>query len=324
MNNMLEKPEVRYESSLGDSYLYGMLNTSGQIQTKIITALKEGVLLDSSYIQEQIIQIQKTRISPIADRVLDSFRRGDIQLVYNKDVKMTKSLPFIIHKTRDGSAKVSIFISIFASLNKAEDALNIPMKSLYILMESAYIGLQMQLHPTGVQRNTTVMRVCNYVYTQMFMRILNKEYALSLDQMTFNRVSFIISRFFLERVWELRNEDYAFTYAASTCLNPDVNDLRILHEEYSLAKIGSLTELFNFLKKQFTRMENLTIRYFIERYINMYNGTAVLAIDYLPYVFFVIINMLLGGFLVNQGSLNDIIKETPMANKFYAELTKLV
>ena len=78
------------------------------------------------------------------------------------------------------------------------------------------------------------------------------------------------------------------------------------------------------MKKQFPRLETLTIRYFVERYINTYNGTAILAIDYLPYIFFVVINMLLGGFLVNQGTLSDIVKNTPMANKFYPELAKIV
>lgn len=321
----LQTPEVTYESSISDSYIYGLFNTSNEIQTRIIKGLSHGILLDSSYIQEQIIQIQKTRISPIADKVLDAFREGSIQLVYVKDYKMTKSLPFIIHKTKDGKAKASIFISSFATLNKEEDALNIQMKPLYILMETAYVGLQIQLHPLNVLRNTTIMRVCNYVYTQMFMRILNKEYALSLDPVLHNKVSYCISRFFLERVWELKNDAYIFTYASSVSKNmADPADLRILQEEYTLAKVTNLTELFDFLKKEFPRMETLTVRYFVERFINTYNGSAILSIDYLPYVFFVVINMLLGGFLVNQGSLNDIIRETPMANKFYPELTKLV
>jgi hypothetical protein len=316
--------DVFTEASLSDSYVYGLFNTGNEIQTRIIKGLQNGILLDSSYIQEQLIQIQKTRISPISDKVLDAYRSGLVRLVYVKNYKMTKSLPFILHKTNDGKVKASIFVSNYATLNREEDALVIPMKSLYILMESAYIGLYMQLNKNIIQRNTTVMRVCNYVYTQMFMRILNKEYALSLDNNLHDKVSYTVSRFFLETVWGVQNESLIYTYAAGTSLNPDHGALKILHEEYSMAGIHNLTDLFEFMKKQFPRMQTLTLRYFVERYINTYNGTAILAIDYLPYVFFVIINMLLGGFLVNQGSLNDIIKETPMINKFYPELTKII
>lgn len=321
---MTNSIDAIFESSMSDSYIYGLFNTSNEIQTRIIKGLQNGILLDSSYIQEQIIQIQKTRISPIAENVLNAYREGRIRLVYVKDYKMTKSLPFIIHKTKDGKVKASIFISSFATLNKEEDALNIPMKSLYILMESAYIGLYMHDYPTIISRNTVLIKVCNYIYTQMFMRILNKEYALSLDKTLHDQISFCVSRFFLESVWELNNESYIFTYACGSIMNPDFNSLKILHEEYSLAKITSLHELFEFMKKQFPRLETLTIRYFVERYINTYNGTAILAIDYLPYIFFVVINMLLGGFLVNQGTLSDIVKNTPMANKFYPELAKIV
>lgn len=320
----MNETKVVYESSISESYIYGLFNTSNEIQSRIIKALTKGRILDSSYIQEQIIQIQKTRISPISERVLNAFREGTIQLVFVDDYKMTKSIPFIIHKTKDGKAKASVFVSSFATMNKMGDALQIPMKTLYILMESAYVGLQMQLHPLNVQRNSTIMKVCNHIYTEMFMRILNKEYALSIDVTLHDKVSFVVSRFFLETVWEMKNESILYTYASQETTSPNHDVLKILFEEYSLAKVSNLTDLFDFMKKEFPRMESLTVRYFVERYINTYNGSAILAMDYLPYVIFVVINMLLGGFIVSQGSLNDIIKNTPMVNKFYPELTKLV
>ena len=51
---------------------------------------------------------------------------------------------------------------------------------------------------------------------------------------------------------------------------------------------------------------------------------AIMAVDYLPYVFYVIINVKLGSFLIGQGALTDIVKNTKNTEKFYTELAKIV
>jgi hypothetical protein len=71
-------------------------------------------------------------------------------------------------------------------------------------------------------------------------------------------------------------------------------------------------------------MQSLTVRYFVERFLNTYGGSSILAIDYLPYVFFMIQNTLAGGFLVSQTTLSDIVKNTKDIRKFYPELSKSV
>ena len=49
-----------------------------------------------------------------------------------------------------------------------------------------------------------------------------------------------------------------------------------------------------------------------------------MAIDYLPYLFFVIINILLGASLMKQMALIEIVKNTKGMNLFYAELSKII
>ena len=68
----------------------------------------------------------------------------------------------------------------------------------------------------------------------------------------------------------------------------------------------------------------MTTRYFVERYINTYGQSCILAVDYLPYMFLVMINTLLGTFIVNQPSISDIVKNTPGSSKFHSELVKMI
>lgn len=314
------------ESSMTDSYIYGLFNASGSIQAKILKALKEGNPLDKDYIEEQIIQIQKTRISPLADKVLTAYYDGVIRLVYwsSTTEKMTKAIPFVLHRGGNGNPVASIFISSFGKISPDGKHIDIPMKNLYILMEAAYVALNLQIRPQVIRRSSIIMRACNDVYTNMLLRVLNRDYALSIDVDLHDTISFFISKFFLERVWELDNSGMVNNYALSTTTTKSMQQLEIFLSDYESRKVTNLDELFNFLKTVAPRMNGLTVRYFLERYINTYGNSAILALDYLPYVIFVIINTVAGGFLVSQNTLSDIVKHSKEISKFWAELTKII
>lgn len=313
------------ESSMSDSFIYGLFNASGEIQTRILKALKEGMVLTESFIQEQMIQIEKTHISPLAPKVMKAFGEGRIRLVYwnTPTQKMTKTIPFIIHKSNIGVV-ASIFVGSYGKLVADNTQLQMPMKDLYILMEAAYLALNFQERPMIFKRNATIMKICNDVYVDMFLKLLNRDYALSLDIALNDRVAFCISKFFLERVWESTYPEVVYNYAVQTTVEKHFDDLKLLNEEYNAHTIENISDLFEFLKSLTPKMADLKVRYFVERFINTYGSSSILAIDYLPYLIFLIDNTIIGGFLVPQNTISDIIKNTKDIRKFWVELAKLL
>lgn len=313
------------EAAMSDSFIYGLFNASGEIQTRILKALKEGIVLDKSYIEEQIIQIEKTRISPLVPKVMEAFNDGIIRLVYWKSAtqKMTKSVPFVIHKSPNGPV-VSIFVSSFGKLVADDLQLDIPMKNLYILMESAFLAFHFHTRPQVLTRNSQLMKITNEIYVNMFMRVLNRDYALSLDVSLHDKISFAISKFFLKRIWDIDNTDIINNIALQVTTEKKMEVLIPIAEEFDAKNVETIEDLFAFLKDISPRMNALTVRYFVERYLNTYGGSSVLCIDYLPYVIFAIDNTIVGGFLLNQNTLSDIVKNTRDIRKFWPELAKLV
>ena len=199
---------------MSDSFIYNMFNASNTVQAQILRGLKNGIRLDESYIEEQSIQLQKVRLSPLSDAVLDAFRKKRVNLLYVKDERITKSLPFILHKDSDGHPAASIFISSFATLTKDQSALIIPMKNLYVLMESAYIGLVLATNPLAIRRSSTLMKLCMNIFVSMYIRILNRDYALAIDPVLHDNVSYTLGQFFLRRLWEMDNDSIIHTASA--------------------------------------------------------------------------------------------------------------
>lgn len=317
------------ESSMEDSYIFKQNNMSGEITTKMIAYIKSATPINEEYLQEQILQIKKTRISPLADEVLAAFARGEIELLYNKKVKVSGVFPFIVR--RDPSfrgniygVRATIFISNFGMFDKMENNFIIDMKKLYVLMESAYIGLCISTRPETVRRNMGLMRCMCSIYTEMIKRLMNREFSLNLDEDLYAKVSYCISKFFLTKIWESNNDEVNFNVALSCIRLPNISMIKMVDEQYNQANIKDLPDMLLFIKTLSPKLDTLSVRYIIEYYVKTYHPTAALSIDYLPYLFFVVIDTVIGGYTMNQKMLSDIMKHEPQLKNFYAELGRII
>lgn len=311
------------ESTMEDSFIYKSFNTSNSLVERMVKYLKTAASLDRKYIEEQYNQIKKSSISPLSGKVLEAFDNGLIELLYSREIKVGNAIPYIIRRNGQGKVVATIFIANFAVIDK-DSNLSIPVKQLYALMESAYVGLQLTLYPMKIQRNTGLMRLCSIVYAEMFLRILNKLYALTLDKALYDQVTYVLTRFFLEKVWEYPNQALIESYAKLDLKYAEEIDLDMMKQGYDSAQIKNINDLLSFLKTISPRMADMNTRYFIEQYVSTFHGSSIMAIDYLPYLFFIIINVLIGSFLVSQAALNDIIKNIKGMNRFYPELAKTI
>lgn len=312
-----------------DSYLIKRMNENAAITTRILQAIKSSTTLTEKDIEEQLIQIRRTRISPIAEHVIAAFEEGSIVLLYSKTVKVIQSIPFIVADA-GGKNKAYVFTSSYGTYavpkrSAASDAVfNIGMKDLYALMEGAYMALQYYKNPQVFSRNLGLMKICSSVYTTMFLRILNKEFALSMNPLEYDQVNYCVSRFFLEHLWEINSSEMAHSYAFGNIVNANRMDYMQLRDEWEAAEISDLETLIDFLRERFPRLRTLTIRFFTEYYMNMYRATVVLGLDVLPYFLFAVSSCMLGSFIANQPVIYEILKNTKGINYLYAELAKIL
>nr|DAK53816.1 MAG TPA: hypothetical protein [Caudoviricetes sp.] len=312
------------ENTMEDSLVYKTFNQANGVVDKIVKYLSSGVPLDKSYIEDQYAIIRRgAGISPLSQKVLEAFNNGDIEIIWNNTEKVGVAMPFIVRRKSDGKVVSTIFINAFATI-KDDSILVIPAKQLYGLMEGAYIALKLQTDPVKVMKNAELMMTTASVYTEMMARILNKEYALTLDKVLYDKVCYCIKRFYLECVWEYPNTGLVSNYASSDLKYIQPFDLDALDATYSKMEIKTIANLLEFVKSLSPRMSDLNLRYYIERFIKTYHGSSILSIDYLPYVFFVITNVVMSTFLVSQTALNDIIKNTKNINRFYSELARVM
>ena len=315
-------------SSLNDSIIFKTFSEHGEIMTIITKCIKNGMILDSSYIEEQILQMKRTRISPFVDKVLQTYENGQIILIYSKNVKVPQAVPFVVLK-QGAAIRAFIFVNNYGTISDENKAgknafLNMPMKDLYVLMEGAYTALTYFQFPAQITKSLGLMRLCNTIYTEMFLRILNKQYALSLQPELYNQISFAVSKYFMEVVWEQKNKQIATSYAMANLLSVNKADMMLTAELYDQANITDINKLLEYIITLSPRMKNLSFRYFTEYWINTYKPGAIFALETLPYFLYVVEATMIGSFLVNQPAISQITKNIKGMNNFYQEMGKVL
>ena len=329
MENM-NLPTLFTEASLTDSVIYKSFNRNSELMTLIITAIKESIKIDSSYIQEQLLQIKRTRISPFADEVLQAYNNGTIVLLYSKGKKVPQALPFFATKS-NGKICVFIFVNNYGTIsssdrNSEEKYLNISMKDLYVLMEGAYTSYKYAINPTKITKSLGLMKISTKIYVSMITRILNKEYAIGMDTSVLYKVSFAIGLYFLRSVFMSTNNDVNFAYACDAIKmaneGVDRNSLLLVQDEFLENNVTTIEELITFIKSLSPRLSDINFRYFLQCYINTYKAGAIFGLECLPYFLYTIEASMIGSFLVNQPIISDITKNVKGMNTFYPELVK--
>lgn len=329
MSNVNEETLFQ-EAALSDSVIFQSFNRNAEMTTTLVSAIKDSTVITEEHIKFQLDTILRTRYSPLAEDLINEFHDGNILLMYANGVKkVPQAFPFFVTKI-NGKIKAVVFVNNYGVLSKVDpatgrQALDIPVKDLYVLMEGALTAYRYALYPNKVNKSLGLMKLCCNIYTHMVLRILNKEYAISMDQELNDKVTFCVAKFFLRSVWGFNNEDVVLSYARSIIQRGiNVAEYVRLSEMYNEANIETIDQLLAFIKEFSPRLKTINFRYFLQCYINTYKASAMFGLECLPYFLYSIEAAQLGSFLVNQPIITDITKNIKSMNTFYPELTKAV
>jgi hypothetical protein len=157
----------------------------------------------------------------------------------------------------------------------------------------------------------------------MFTRVLNKKYALNVDKSKMHKVLFLASKFYMINVLGLADNEMTFNYAIKNCVNGNPYTIK---EVNNLVKTEDYKDLSTFilaLAKQETGlgMVDLTVRNYLEAFINMYDSSALLSLEAFPYFLYNVLSVTNGAYINNQYVLEDIVDHN--GAKIYADLMNL-
>lgn len=310
--------------NLESTYIYSHLNRTNNISNNIMELLTKGFTVTKEQLAEPLLIIEKNFKFPLKHEVLNDFKNGKIVLKYSYTAQLPTYLPFFLTKIQ-GQVVAVVVASIYGSYDKDNDSIRIDPKKLYCIMESAYLAKLIYFNSDKLSTRSSIYAPGSDIYSAMFTRVLNKKYALNVDKTKMHKVIMLSSKFFMINVMGAEDNDIVFNYAIKNCQNGNLYTLKEANSLFNPDGYKSFDAFINELgtnKSLGLNFRDLSVRGYLESFINMYDSSALLSIECFPYFMHAVMSVVNGAYLNNQYVLEDIVGNS--GAKIYTELTKLI
>lgn len=310
--------------SLESTYIYSNLNKANGLTTNIASLLSEGFNVTKEQIEEPLMIINKNFKYPLKHEVLNDFEEGKIIIRCGTKSRIPTCMPFFL--TKLGGQVVAIVVGdIYGTFDEETNTLKIDPKKLYCIMEAAFLAKVIYFNSDRVATTSEIFARGSSIYSAMFTRVLNKKYALNVDKTKMHKVLMLSSKFFMINIMGAKDGDMVFNYAIKNCSNGNIYSLKEADAAVKPEAYNNIESFINELannKALGLNFKGLTVRGFIESYMNMYDASALLALESFPYFVYAVNCVINGAYINNQYILEDLVGND--GAKLYTALSKFV
>lgn len=295
------------------SYIFNMLNKDSRINNSIKDMIQKGKPVEPAQIEEQLMIINKRFKMPLKNKVLEAYKQGKIKLMLTPEgsTQLPSAMPFFLMKS-GGQIIAVVVADIFGNVLQTGD-LSIDAKKLYVLMESAYMALEYTAYADRYNTNGNIINYGAKIYANMFIKPINRKYNINVDRVKSQKILFMAAKFYLINIlgMNITNEEMINNIAKKAA---KVNNPLLIDDVVNDVDIMSYRDINSFITMIANSdlnlgLEKMNIRGYLESYMQMYGGSALLALELFPYLMFNISSALQGGFLNNQYMFEDIIEK---------------
>jgi hypothetical protein len=317
--------ELFNESKLGESIIFKKFDEADNVLERAKKLIGgDGRILTREDIESQYMSIRQYADS-FSKAALSAFDNGTIKLIYAevpKNAPWTQAIPFL--SFRQGNKLTTyIFMNEYAGLNRQGKFTIVPA-TLNILFRSAFAANRIKENNDRVVSNQYFQKVTMEIYGKIIARVFMREYLAGSDRVLMDGLNYLIHRFFLAKVFESVEQPESIEKLATLHFR-FIDDLKYseLRALYNNTNPQNFQEFIEMVKPLSPRMDNLTLKIFMDRFLIMYHGPALLAIENYEYLIFMIIALLTGGNIISIGA-HELVAETKNIKSFNSELLKLI
>lgn len=321
--------------------IFDYLNKGNHLQSRIFKILdsKSGAIVLNEKLKPDLDTIMKVYKEPSTLMFMKAIRNNDILLVdIPLEFNLPECLPFIKYK-KDGHDKLIINVTNYVSRKKDTETgdveYKIDIKKLYSLCLSGYLYLALLTKNVALPPDT--IKNSALIWARMFNKVLNKTIALSTNKERYEAFTYFAMRFFMTYYLECPEvvvDNISNSYLKNgkgyliDFMETKINDLDLKpYESFSnFCEVLFNNEVSNLKGIRVNNInENINLSFYIKRFIDMYNLSAVMSLSSYPFFLFAIISSFNWSGICNDRSMEDIIqydkKEVPkLLNSLIKEL----
>lgn len=317
------------------------LDKSNGVQANIMTVLggKSGAVVLNNKLGNDLEIMLKVHKEPTTLAAVTAIKSGDIVLVtIPLNVNIPECIPLIKHK-KNGRPRVLINLSRYIVESKDSDTgeidYSIDVQKLYSLCVPGYMYLRMFDKDCVLSAQT--MKSSAIIWARMFNKVLIKTIGLSTNKERYDAFMYFAIKFFLSYYVEAPSV-VVESIAESTMVGEKSYLIDIMEAKIAELKVNPYESFTTFCTVLFNNEisnikgirvnnieENINMSFYMKRFIDMYNMSAVGSLISFPYFIFTVFSSYNWAGIVNDRSMEDVVqydkKEYPkLIQSLYKEM----
>ncbi len=306
-----------------ESDIFEYLDKGNVLQNKIhrILAGKSGSLILNPKLEGDIKSMVKVYKDPTTLKAANAVRSGEIILAKIPiELNLPECLPYIKHR-KNGKERIIINVSNYVIENKDRDTgevdYTIDVKKLYSLVIPGFLYLK-SMHAKYTP-SPEAIKISATIWARMFNKVLIRTIGLTTNQERYEAFMYFGMRFFMKYYLDIPDalvRDISEGYLSNgkgyliDYMETKIKDLNLDPYESFTSFCSTLfnNEVSNMKGIRINNVEeNINVSFYLKKFIDMYNMSAVMALSSYPFFIFTIFSAFHWSNICNDRALEDVV-----------------
>jgi hypothetical protein len=299
--------------TLNDTFIFNYYDKN--LKSNIIKFIDSADEISYEDLKDDLYEIDKRFSFSLKPQIMTDLKSGKITPIYNNsaNLRMPSSIPAIL-TIKEGKLRCFVNLNNYATKNK-EGKITIDTGKLFVLLQAGEVyALSYQYFPR-IQRDTEIINYGSELYSKLFTNILNKKFAINLDENKSSQATFLTSKFFLINLLGKEPSEEIDNYALRNCQITSPYVISGVNRAINVKDYDKLETFIEALSKNIKGLEKLTVRAYLDNFINAYGPSSLFSLEFLPFFFNTVFSVIVGAFINQQYVLENLFGNT--ADKLY-------
>lgn len=252
--------------------------------------------------------------------IKEAIIKKNLILVYSEKYKVPASIPYVIRKGTPPTIYVNV--SNFTKMTDTGYLECIPRQEsgLMAVLFSAYCAMA---YTEDRVPTSNVLKTMALTYSGMFGTIIGYNSSIS-DPIMLTKLKYLGAKFFCIQAYGTENGADLFYRNLSSYFENKISSKQVIDSldlQFPDDSFDNIELLFTKILQVYPNIKNLSLAAFLENWIKRFGPATTMSIDYVGYMLYVMVSIILGSPAINIRSLDPVVPNT--ISEAYADLQVL-
>ena len=307
---------------LRDTFIFKELNRSIDLANKMKQYSPVLDNLNKTSMEDDLKVISRRFNFPTKNRVLNDLNNDRIIPVLNKErISLPNSIPAYLYAFQGKPVAIVNFTSYVSKNMETEEIFGDP-RQMFALMQTGSILLGCREHWNTLVANQEICKVGCLCYAKLVSKVLDKLYAVNLDGYKADKVRYLAAKFFLINMLDKPDSEGVKAIARTTCKTMTQNNIELFDQSIHENTFDDLETFVNAIGILIDGCSSINVRTFIRVWMQMYQPSTTLAMEYLPYFFHMLFSVSVGAHLNNEVIIDTLLGKD--IDRLYNAVTNII